>query len=65
MGIWAKPLVFDETAVIFGDFGGRLWALDAATGAVLWTFQEKADPRGLYGDEIWAQVALAARDELL
>ena len=64
-GIWAKPLVFNDTTVVVGDFGGRLWALDAATGRARWSFQERRDATGLYGDEIWAPVAVTPRNEFV
>ena len=56
--IWAKPLVWKDTTLIAGDFGGRLWALDTRTGRPVWHFQEAQDPSGNYGNEVWAQVAV-------
>ena len=39
--------------------------MDAATGRARWSFQEKRDPTGIYGDEIWAPVAVTPRNELV
>ena len=44
----ATPAVVDG-AVYFGDFGGTLWKLDAATGAVIWQ-QSVPGYTGLAGD---------------
>jgi polyvinyl alcohol dehydrogenase (cytochrome) len=42
------PAVVDG-AVYFGDFGGTLWKLDAATGAVIWS-HKVSDYTGIAGD---------------
>ena len=42
------PAVADG-AVYFGDFGGTLWKLDAATGAVIWS-HSVSDYTGIAGD---------------
>src|SRR5215468_6059911 len=44
----ATPAVVDG-AVYFGDFGGMLWKLDAATGAVIWS-HPVSDYTGIAGD---------------
>jgi polyvinyl alcohol dehydrogenase (cytochrome) len=44
----ATPAVVNG-AVYFGDFGGTLWKLDAATGAVIWSHQV-SDYTGIAGD---------------
>jgi polyvinyl alcohol dehydrogenase (cytochrome) len=44
----ATPAVVDG-AVYFGDFGGMLWKLDAATGHVIWSHLV-ADYTGIAGD---------------
>ncbi|HEX7794601.1 MAG TPA: PQQ-binding-like beta-propeller repeat protein [Vicinamibacterales bacterium] len=44
----ATPAVVDG-AVYFGDFGGTLWKLDAATGQVIWSHQV-SDYTGIAGD---------------
>jgi len=41
----SAALLDDEGRVVFGSGDGRLYALDRATGAVLWTFQ--ADDPGV------------------
>jgi len=44
----ATPAVVNG-AVYFGDFGGTLWKLDAATGQVIWSHQV-SDYTGIAGD---------------
>jgi len=44
----ATPAVVDG-AVYFGDFGGKLWKLDAETGDVIWS-RSVADYTGIAGD---------------
>ena len=63
--IWAKPLVWNDKALIVGDFGGRLFSLDAHTGRQLWSFQEEQDSTGLYANEIWSQVGVTPKSEIV
>ena len=63
--IWAKPLVWNDKALIVGDFGGRLFSLDTHTGQHLWSFQEEQDSTGLYANEIWSQVGVTPKSEIV
>jgi polyvinyl alcohol dehydrogenase (cytochrome) len=53
----ATPAVVDG-AVYFGDFGGTVWKLDAATGQVIWS-HKVSDYTGIDGDMSRSSPALA------
>src|SRR5262245_51011216 len=53
----ATPAVVDG-AVYFGDFGGKLWKLDADTGQVIWS-RSVADYTGIAGDIVRTSPSVA------
>src|SRR5689334_3890376 len=55
----ATPAVVDG-AVYFGDFGGKLWKLDAETGAVVWS-HSVFDYTGIAGDIVRTSPSVAGK----